>query len=78
MAQDVSNHRGVSLSQKGVPLLKLIGVREWNREGSAYPLLSGVGDVSICLEKGSYIQGLSSPDGAMHCPVEGKLQRSAV
>ena len=44
----------------------------------AYPLLSGLCDVLVGLEKSADVQGLAAPDVAVDGPVEGKLQGAAV
>lgn len=44
----------------------------------AYSFLPRVGHVPVGLEEGADVQGLAPPDGAMHRPVKGELQRPAV
>lgn len=54
----------------------LVKWRNW--ETGAYSSLPRVGHVAIRFKKRSDIEGLPPPNGAMHRPIEGKLQCPAV
>lgn len=48
------------------------------RRDVTYPLLPGLGDVPVCLEKGANVDGLAAPEVSMDSPVKGKLQGAPV
>ena len=55
----------------------LANVRTHPRE-MPHPLLSTILHVLLCIEKGTNVDGLSSPQVPLHCPVHRQFQGSSV
>jgi len=43
-----------------------------------YLLLSGLGNMTVCFEEGTDVEGLASPEVAVDGPVEGELEGALI